>query len=148
VRLFRRDGGIVKISARVQNSYGEHHATLTTNETTRPIAIPPKASGFGSSANGGELLFLALATCYCNDIYREAAKRNIKVERVEVSVEGDFGGEGEHAKNVTYQAKVFAQASEDEIRDMMEFTDTVAEIQNTLRIGTAVGLDQIEVVKV
>jgi uncharacterized OsmC-like protein len=30
-------------------------------------------------------LFLALASCYCNDIYREAAKRNIKVERVEVN---------------------------------------------------------------
>jgi uncharacterized OsmC-like protein len=35
-------------------------------------------------------LFLALATCYCNDIYREAAKRNIKVDSVEVEVEGTF----------------------------------------------------------
>ena len=94
------------------------------------------------------MLFLALATCYCNDIYREAAKRNIKVERVEVNVEGDFGAEGEHARNVTYQAKVFAQASEAEIREMMEFTDTVAEIQNTLRIETPVVLSQIEVVRV
>ncbi len=49
-----------------------------------------KENGYGSSASGGELLFLALATCYCNDIYREAAKKNIKVESVEVDVEGDF----------------------------------------------------------
>jgi uncharacterized OsmC-like protein len=138
----------MKIIAKIENSKDNHQVTLQTNENVHSIVIPPKPTGYGSSANGGELLFLALASCYCNDIYREAAKRNIKVERVEVSVEGDFGGEGEHAKNVTYQAKVFAQASEDEIRDMMEFTDTVAEIQNTLRIGTAVGLDQIEVVKV
>ena len=52
------------------------------------------------------MLFLALATCYCNGIYREAAKRNIRMERVEVEVSGDFGAEGEPAKNVTYRAKL------------------------------------------
>src|SRR5215216_4799359 len=86
--------GTVKIRAQVQNSYGEHTVILATNDDTHPIVIEPKASGFGSSANGGELLFLALATCYCNDIYREAAKRNLKVERVEVIVDGEFGAEG------------------------------------------------------
>ena len=93
-------------------------------------------------------MFLALASCYCNDIYREAAKRSIKVERVEVRVEGDFGTEGEPAQKVTYHAKVFAQAREDEIREMMRFTDTVAEIQNTLRIGTPIVLAEIEAVKI
>ena len=138
----------MKISARVENSKDNHQVTLQTNDNVHSIVIPPKPTGYGSSANGGELLFLALASCYCNDIYREAAKRNIKVERVEVSVEGDFSGEGDPATNVVYHAKVFAQASEDEIREMMKFTDTVAEIQNTLRNGTPVVLSQIKVVKV
>jgi len=138
----------MKITAKVENSKDNHQVTLQTNDHVHSIVIPPKSTGYGSSANGGELLFLALASCYCNDIYREAEKRNIRVERVEVNVEGEFGMEGEQAKNVTYQAKVFAQTSEDEIRQMMEFTDTVAEIQNTLRIGTPVVLSQIEVVKV
>lgn len=138
----------MKISAKLENSRNNHQVTLQTNDNVHSIAIPPKSTGYGSSANGGELLFLALASCYCNDIYREAAKRNIKVERVEVHVEGEFGAEGEHAKNITYQARVFAQASEEEIREMMEFTDTVAEIQNTLRIGTPVVLSQIEVINV
>ena len=138
----------MKITAKVENSKDTHQVTLQTGDNAHSIVIPPKSTGYGSSANGGELLFLALASCYCNDIYREAAKRNIKVERVEVNVEGDFGTEGEHAKNVTYQAKVFAQASEEEIREMMKFTDTVAEIQNTLRVVTPVTLSQIEVVKV
>jgi hypothetical protein len=71
--------GMVNIRARVQNSQGEHQATASTNGSSQAIDIPPKASGFGSSANGGELLFLALATCYCNDLYREAAKRGITV---------------------------------------------------------------------
>ena len=82
------------------------------------------------------MLFLALATCYFNDIYREAAKRNIRVERVEVEVSGDFGAEGEPAKNVAYRAKLHAHGKEADIRVMMEHTDTVAEIQNTLRVET------------
>ena len=138
----------MKITARVENSKDNHQVILQTNENAHSIVIPPKSTGHGSSANGGELLFLALATCYCNDIYREAAKRNINVERVEVHVEGEFGAEGEPAKNVTYQAKVFAQTSGDKVREIMKFTDTVAEIQNTLRIGTPVVLSQIEVVQV
>ena len=138
----------MKITAKVENSKDNHQVTLQTNEHIHSITIPSRSTGYGSSANGGELLFLALATCYCNDIYREAAKRNIKVERVEVEVNGDFGAEGEPAKNVTYRAKVFAPASEEEIRELMTFTDTVAEIQNTLRLGTPVVLRQIEVAKI
>jgi len=136
----------MKISAHVENSQNQHHVTLTTNGNPHSIDIPPKSSGLGSSANGGELLFLALATCYCNDIYREAAKRNIQVEKVEVEVSGDFGAEGEPAANVTYKAKVHAKGTEEEIRALMEHTDTVAEIQNTLRGGVQVKLSEVKVV--
>ncbi len=138
----------MKIIAKVENSKDNHQVTLQTNDNVHSIVIPSKSTGYGSSANGGELLFLALASCYCNDIYREAAKHNIKVERVEVNVEGDFGAEGESAKNVIYRAKVFSIASEDDVRELMKFTDTVAEIQNTLRIETPVVLTEIEAVKI
>jgi hypothetical protein len=45
---------------------------------------------------------------------------------------------GEPARNVTYQAKVEARATEQEIRGLMIHTDQVAEIQNSLRRGTPV----------
>ncbi len=138
----------MRISARVENSEGKHHVTVATDDRVRSIYIPPKPTGYGSSANGAELLFLALATCYCNDIYREAAKRGIKVKQVEVEVEGDFAAEGEAARNVTYRAKVVAQASEEAIRELMHHTDQVAEIQNTLRVETPVRLGLIEAVAV
>lgn len=98
--------------------------------------------------NGGELLFLALATCYCNDIYREAAQRGLAVTDVEVDVEGEFGAAGEPARNVTYRARVTARASEDEIRALLTHTDSVAEIQNTLRAATPVTLSQVEAVSI
>ncbi len=138
----------MKVGARVQNSQGEHHVTLATNDNVHSIAIPPKPTGFGSSANGGELLFLALATCYCNDVYREAAKRGLQVESVEVEVTGDFSAEGSPATNVSYRAKVAARASQDDIAKLMQDTDRVAEIQNTLRVETPVKLSSIETVSV
>ena len=138
----------MKISSRVQSSEGQLLATFRTDDNVHSLTIPPKPTGFGSSANGGELLFLALATCYCNDIYREAAKRGIRVERVEVEAQGDFGAEGEPAKNVTYSAKVTAHASELATRELMNHTDRVAEIQNTLRVETSVTLSSIKAVTV
>jgi len=138
----------MRMRARVQNSLDSHQIALQTNDNLHAIEIAPKSSGFGSSVNGGELLFLALATCYCNDIYREAAKRGIVVERVEVTVEGDFAAEGAGATNVTYHATVAAQASEEAIRALMQDTDQVAEIQNTLRAATPVHLGQIEAIPV
>jgi organic hydroperoxide reductase OsmC/OhrA len=138
----------MKISSRVQSSEGQLLVTLCTNDNVHTLTIPPKPTGFGSSANGGELLFLALATCFCNDIYREVAERGMKVERVEALVEGDFGAEGEPTKNVTYSAKVTAKANEAEIRELMSHTDRVAEIQNTLRAKTAVTLNRMETVTV
>ena len=137
------------ISAQVNNSRDKHEVTVTTNQTSHSITIEPKAGGFGSSANGGELLFLALATCYCNDIYREAAKRGMTVRRVEVTVSGEFdSAPGSAAENVTYAARVEAEASEAEIAELMRHTDTVAEIQNTLRGGTAVTLQSVQAVPV
>jgi uncharacterized OsmC-like protein len=136
----------VKISARVESRSGEHHAIVSTNGNAHGLDIPPKESGPGSSVSGGELLFLALATCYCNDIYREAGKRGIAVHEVEVTVDGKFGGPGEPARDVSYRAKVVADATEDEIRELMRHTDTVAEIQNTLRSATSVTFGEIEAI--
>ena len=83
---------------------------------------------------------LSLATCLCNDIYREAAKRKILVTSVGVEVNGEFGGEGEPGSNFTYTADVVADAPDDMIKELIEHTDRVAEIHNTLRKGVNVTL--------
>jgi organic hydroperoxide reductase OsmC/OhrA len=136
----------MKISASLQNEGIQHQVTLATEDRVHSITIPARPDGQGSSANGGELLFLALATCYCNDIYREARGRGIKVERVEVSVEGSFGAPGEPASGVSYRAKVTARASEEDIRELVQAADRLAEIQNTVRAAIPVKLSGFEVV--
>lgn len=135
----------MKISAKINNKAANHQVVLTTNDNSHAINIPAKSNGLGSKANGGELFFLALATCYCNDIYREAVKLNIDVSEVEVEVEGEFGGVGEAAKSIQYHARVKADADEDTIKKLMRHTDTVAEIQNTVRQGVPVTLASFSV---
>ena len=130
----------MKFSAHLQNDLNTHEVMLKAGDKEQSLAIAPKPTG-GSTVSGGELLFLALATCYCNDIYREAAKRDITVESVEVEVTGDFEAEGKPGSNIVYRAKVNANASEEEIRELLRHTDTAAEIQNTLRVGTPVKLE-------
>jgi len=130
----------MKFSAYIKNNPNSHEVILKVGEKEQSLPIAPRTTG-GSSVSGGELLFLALATCYCNDIYREAKKWDIKVESVEVEVEGDFEAEGQPASNIVYRAKVNADANREKIRELMLHTDTVAEIQNTLRMGTPVKLE-------
>jgi uncharacterized OsmC-like protein len=134
----------VKISAHVVNQEGGHSAVLTTDGREQSLQISSKPDGFGSSVNGGELLFLALATCYCNDLYREARKRGIRIERVQVEVTGEFNGEGAAANNISYRASVDAKAPREQILDLMRHTDSVAEIQNTLRHSSPVILSHCD----
>ena len=130
----------MKIAARVTNTSSGHSVEVETDGCTQSIGIAPKSTGRGSSVNGGELLFAALATCFCNDLYREAAKRGIDVEDVKVEVTGTFGNPGEPARDISYRVQVRAHARQTEIDDLIRITDAVTEIQNTVRGGCAVEL--------
>lgn len=130
----------MQISASIKNSFNKHSVTVTTNGAEKQLQIAPRETGYGSSVNGGEMLLLALATCYCNDIYREAAQHNIMVENVEVTCFADFGGPGEPGSNFRYEVRVTSNASGAEIEELIRHTDQVAEIHNTLRKGVKVDL--------
>ena len=90
------------------------------------------------------MLFLALATCYCNDIYREANKKNITIQEVQIDVSGEFQSDpGSTAKNVIFNVTVKGDATQERLNELMKITDTVSEIQNTLRSGINVKLNNI-----
>jgi organic hydroperoxide reductase OsmC/OhrA len=138
--LFRWTNTDMKIAARVSNTSFSHSVEVETEGRKQSIVIAPKSIGRGSSINGGELLFTALATCFCNDLYREAAKRAINVQEVKVEVTETFGGPGEPAREISYGVRVRADASQTEIDDLIRTADAVTEIQNTVRHGCAVKL--------
>ena len=113
---------------------------MATGDDTRALDIPARAGG-GSSVNGGELLLLALATCYCNDVFREAARLGIPVEGVDVDASAVFPGPGVGATNVRYRAAIRSSAPPDAIAGLLRETDQMAEVQKSLRAGTYVGFE-------
>ena len=134
------------IRARIETGDGTHRVRVTTGDASKTISIAAKPDGRGSSINGGELLFLALATCFGNDIYRESEAAGVEVRGVEVEVEGDFETVGGPASNIRYRTRVTASGcSEDQVRRLIEHTDRVSEIQNTLRAGTPVVLETADI---
>lgn len=133
------------IRAIVQNSADSHTVEVRTGENAQSMQIAAKTSGNGSSVNGAELLLLALATCYCNDIYREAAQRGIVVSKVEVEARGEYDGlPGHPITEIIYRAVIASDAPAHEIEALAQITDTLAEIHNTLRQGASVRLAQVE----
>lgn len=130
-----------KVSVRTVR--GAPTAVGWSGSRTLTIDRPEESGGLGLGYSGGELLLLALGACYTNDIFREAGLRGIDVSSVAVEVQGDWGGSPVRAQNVTYSATVEAKAPEPAIRDLIEHTDRVAEIHNSLRLGAPVTLSGI-----
>lgn len=130
----------MQISARVINSGQSHEVCVTTGEATQTLKVLAKAAGNGSAVNGGEFLMLALATCYCNDLYREAQRMGIALLGVEVEASAEFAGVGLAARNIQYRAKVESPATAEQIQALILETDAVAEVHNTIRVGVPVML--------
>jgi len=61
---------------------------------------------------------LALATCYCNDLYLEAARLNIPIDGVEVEARGEFPAVGLGAVDTSYRARVSSSAPPSRIEEL------------------------------
>lgn len=130
------------ISATVKSTPNLHEVAVRTGDSTQSLAVSAKPSGKGSAVNGGEFLMLALATCYCNDLYREAALLNISIDGVVVEATADFPGIGLAATNIHYAVEVSSPATPEVIGELVRRTDAVAEVHNTIRAGAAVTLSR------
>jgi uncharacterized OsmC-like protein len=95
----------------------------------RPVAGGGRGLGF----NGGLLLYLSIAACVSNDLYREAAPLGIALRRVSIEVRGAFAGRGSASGPIDVLVDVDADADEAAIDALIAETDRVAEIPNSIR---------------
>ncbi len=101
---------------------------------------PTGGGGGGLGFNGGQLLYLAVAGCISNDLFRDARAAGIELSSVRVRVSGDFVGEPAVSDEIRYEVEVAGNVPEDQLRDLVDQVDEVAEIPNSLRRGTNVRL--------
>src|SRR4249920_3750775 len=113
----------MEIAATVTSLRSNLEVAVRTGSATQSLAVPPKAAGSGSSVNGGEFLMLALATCYCNDLYREAQRLRIPIEGAQVEATAEFPGVGLAATNIRYRAVIKSAATAEAIAQLLSETD-------------------------
>jgi len=102
--------------------------------TDRPTA----AGGGGLGFNGGQLLYLSIAACWSNDLYREAATMGIELDGVEITVDGDFPARGSGSTPISVEVVVRSSAPEARVRALIAEVERVAEIPRTIRDVTAI----------
>lgn len=88
----------------VRNVAGEPAAIGNAGPYTVVMDRPADGGGRGVGFNGGQLLYLAIAGCVSNDLFREARADGISLTSVRVVVRGDFEGDPLVSSAVEYDA--------------------------------------------
>jgi putative redox protein len=104
------------------------------------IDRPVEAGGRGIGFSGGQLLNLAVAGCISNDLFREAARRGIRLERVRVTAQSDYVGHPAVSTPIEYTVELTGDADDGALTELVAHVDRIAEIPNSIRNGTPVVL--------
>lgn len=130
----------MRIEVETRNVDGEVTALGAAGPFTLVVDRPAAAGGGGRGFSGGELLYLAVAGCVSNDLFREAQSAGIALRHVRVRVVGDFSGEPAVSDEIRYEVDVAGDAPAEQLRALVERVDAIAEIPNSLRRATPVRL--------
>lgn len=119
---------------------GQVTALGSAGSFTLVVDRPTEAGGGGKGFNGGQLLYLAVAGCISNDLFREAPRFGVELDSVRVTVEGDFSGNPAVSDAITYDVELSGSG---DLEVLVREVDRIAEIPNSLRQGTPVSLREI-----
>jgi len=97
----------------------------------------------GKGFNGGQLLYLAIAGCISNDLFREAPRFDVELDSVHVTVDGDFSGPPAVSDAITYDVELSGRG---DLEALVREVDRIAEIPNTLRQRVPVAIRSISIV--
>jgi putative redox protein len=125
--------------------HGKPTAIGSAGPFTLVVDRPADAGGGGVGFNGGQLLYLAVAGCISNDLFREALAEGISLTHVRVTVRGDFSGDPAVSEEITYEVEIDGDAAPERLRGLVQLVDGIAEIPNSLRHGTPVRIGEIRV---
>ena len=128
------------VEVETRNVEGQPTAIGSAGPFTVIFDRPVEGGGGGLGFNGGQLLYLAVAGCVSNDLFREASAEGITLSRVRVKVRGDFSGDPAVSEEIEYDVALEGDASPDRLKALVEKVDRIAEIPNSLRGGTPVRL--------
>ena len=128
------------IEVETRNVDGQVTSLGTAEQFTLVVDRPAEGGGGGLGFSGGQLLYLAVAGCISNDLFREARAAGIELESVRVKVGGNFVGEPMVSDEIVYEVALKGDAPDERLQALVDQVDEIAEIPNSLRQGTRVRL--------
>ncbi|HEU4353949.1 MAG TPA: OsmC family peroxiredoxin, partial [Actinomycetota bacterium] len=99
----------------IRNVDGAVTALGAAGPFTLVVDRPAEGGGGGRGFNGGQLLNLAVAGCISNDLFREAAGRDIVLRRVVVRADGGYGGSPPVSTGISYDVEIEGEATPEEL---------------------------------
>jgi organic hydroperoxide reductase OsmC/OhrA len=93
----------VHIEAETRNLDGQVTSLGMAEQFTLVVDRPTEGGGGGLGLNGGQLLYLAVAGCISNDLFREARAAGIELGSVRIRVGGDFVGDPTVSDEIRYE---------------------------------------------
>ena len=129
----------VAISIAEAGSGADPNGLVVQHHLTDRVRLEAKA------LSGGHLLHLAVAGCFFNDILRAAAARNLEITDLRVEAGGGFEGEPLLSTGISYSIEIAGDASEEELRNLVNDVEAAAAIPLTLRLGVSVEPGEISV---
>lgn len=113
-------------------------AVGSAGQFTLVVDRPAAAGGGGLGFSGGQLLYLSIAACISNDLYREGAARGIAVSGVTVDVDGDFPEPGSPSTPVAVEVDLAGDAPAERLRELLDHVVELAEIPRSMRGTTEI----------
>jgi hypothetical protein len=132
------------LEVEVRNIAGEATAVGSAGPYTLVVDRPGDDGGRGLGFNGGQLLYLAVAGCVSNDLFREARGDRPR-PGADPCPRRLIGGDPAVSGDVEYDVELDGDAPADRLEALVRRVDEIAEIPNSLRRGTPVRLGAVRV---
>src|SRR5215218_6418145 len=110
----------MRIEVETRNVEGQVTSVCNAGPFTLVVDRPAEGGGGGLGFNGGQLLYLAVAGCISNDLFRDARAASIELSSVRVKVGGEFAGGPAVSDEIRYEVEVTGDAPEDRLRELIE----------------------------
>ena len=102
-------------------------------DVTFPHQWTDAGVGVEVTFTGAHLLHLSIAACVLNDLYREAAGRDLQLDGVRVTAWGGFDTQTWQSTGIRYSVAVDSAAEDAVINELVRLVDEVAEIPRAVR---------------
>ncbi len=137
---------MAETKAQIRTISGMQSAVGWAGNQTITIGRPEGVGGDGLGYKGGQVLVLAVGTCFYNNLYYAADERGIKIRNVEIEVTSEWTKEPKVSSGISVSVKVEAEADLAEIQELINYVDRVSTVSNSLRQGTTVSIGDVQAI--